>query len=311
MTKFKGLIIIAEPDICKAGRDPFYALVDLLCEEFGFGRMELTKDSKIPSDIDLLINYSNFSDQIVELNRRIKLITWMGDVNISPCPFEQMKQRKRRRKEVYERSDLILLGMRHFFRKKYPQFMDKMIFFPKHYGYYEHFCDVFFNENPKRKCLLSGSTHEDTYPIRSHVRKNIGPGLLDKCITTVPDCRKKRVPLWRHTGKDYAKLLNSYFCCVTDSSIYKCVPGKYYEIPAAGSLLIANRTEDSDLLGFVPGVHYVAVTRGSVIRQIKDCLDYPGKYNQIRKAGMQFVRTCHSPFIRFEKFKRVIRKVMG
>lgn len=311
MARFKGLIIIAEPVVFKAGRDPYYALVDLLCEEYGFGRMELTEDSKIPSDIDLLINYSNTGDQIVELDKRIKLITWVGDVNIPPGTPEQIGSRLKKRIEIYERSDLILSSMGSYFRRKYPQFVYKMIFFPKHYGYYDHFCDVVFNKDPEMKCLLSGSTPEATYPIRAYVKRHANLDLVDRYVSTVPDCMAKEIPMWAYVGEDYVNLLNSYFCCVTDSSIFKCMVGKYFEIPAAGSLLLADRTKDSDEAGFVSGTHYVAVTRSTVLYQIRDCLCYPEKYDRIRREGMMFVRVSHGPSARFEKFKRVIREVIG
>jgi len=302
----KGLIIMAELSKTKVGQEPYRVLAELLSQEYHMPIIELTPNIVIPSDLDLVINYDNVSSQMLNLDQKIKLITWVADVNVSSKGTKrQVKERKQKKDMLFDRSDLIVSGMLSYFKKTYPQHVGKMVFLPKHFGPYSRFCRLPFNKEPKMKCLLSGASH-NPYPMRTFVERYGDKKLIDKHTTPVEGFVQKGIPPWKHTGDDYARWLNSYFCCVTSSSIYNCLVGKYFEIPAVGSLLLANETEDSIAAGFVPGVHYVSVTKETVLDRIKKCIKKPVKYDRIRRQGMMFVRENHSIYQRFAKFKRII-----
>jgi len=109
--------------------------------------------------------------------------------------------------------------------------------------------------------------------------------------------------------EDYVKCLNNYFCCVTGSSKFNYLLAKYFEIPASGSLLLADRTKDSDKVGLVPFKHYVPIDKGNALASIKDCLTRPYKYEEIRKEGMAFVRANHGTRNRLEQFKEILKEL--
>ncbi len=81
---------------------------------------------------------------------------------------------------------------------------------------------------------------------------------------------------------------------------------KYFEISAAGALLLAEQTIDSDSVGLVPGVHYVPVHEGNVVAQVKECIREPEKFEDIRLAGALYVRSHHSVRNRVEQLKEMI-----
>ena len=97
-----------------------------------------------------------------------------------------------------------------------------------------------------------------------------------------------------YVGDSYAKLLHSYFCCATSSSIFNYVVAKHYEICATGSLLLTNETADLKKTGFIPYEHYIPITKENCIEKIKHCLEHPEEYIDIRKEGMKYVRENHS-----------------
>jgi hypothetical protein len=146
------------------------------------------------------------------------------------------------------------------------------------------------------KCLLSGSLNPKVYPLRTFVKNNAGGMVVHK-----PP---------RYVGDDYARLLNSYFCGIATPSIFNYALGKYYEIPAAGSLLLACEIADYGKAGFIPNQHYIPITKSNVISIIKRCLKNPEEYEHIRKRGMKFVRKNHSVTNRMDILKAMFGRLM-
>jgi hypothetical protein len=200
--------------------------------------------------------------------------------------------------EVFQRCDLIVSQSYEYFSKIFPQFLSKMFFLADCFSTHEKYLKFPFNEKPKMKCLLSGSTGQLAYPLRYYILKN-----------KIPQIEHKNS--FFALGEEYPKLLNSYFCCVTCSSIFKYVLTKHLEIPAAGSLLLTNETSDLNRVGFIPYKHYIPITKNDVFQKIKDCLNNPQNYNKIRQEGMIFTRENHSIKNRLELFKEVFNKVMN
>jgi uncharacterized membrane protein YcgQ (UPF0703/DUF1980 family) len=96
---------------------------------------------------------------------------------------------------------------------------------------------------------------------------------------------------------------------LSTSSKFNYVLAKYLEIPAVGSLLIANETNDLKKIGFIAGEHYVSITKENALETIYECLDNPDKYIEIRKNGMGFVRRNHSINNRFEQLKNILNEI--
>ena len=305
----KGLVAMGKTKYIGSGQEGFAGVAEMVKNKLGFNIIQLTPKTKIPSNINLIIS-RYVVPSLVDLDKKIKLITWIGDVNISlKGTAREVKERKDVRKAIFERSDLILSCGYSEFEKDYPQFMNKMIFFPKNFGFVSRFRNIKFNKNPKMKCLLPGSLGLSIYPLRNYIKKHNEKKTIDFGEKIPKKNRKRGTSPWQYAGGNYIKWLNSYFCCVTSSSIFNYVVGKYFEIPATGSLLLANETEDSKRAGFIPYEHFIPVTKKNAISQIEKCLRDPKKFNKIRKAGMRFVKENHSVGNRFEQLKKIIMEM--
>lgn len=280
-------------DIVSENVHIFYAMK----KTFGFD-LKFADEVNVNNGVDVVlmfgVPYHNRPELIpglLDLNKSIKLIMWPGDLqcyNNKVCLANKIK--------VFERCDLIIPFMYEYFVEIYPQFVSKCKFVPKFFAPHERYTKFLFNDNPITKCLLSGSLNKDVYPFRFFI--------VDKRSTYV-DYEPPR-----HVGAEYAKLLHSYFCCVTSSSIFNYVLAKYFEIPATGSLLLANETKDSKRIGFIPYKHYVPITKDDVFIKIKECINNPNDYTNIRKEGMNFVRENHSIVNRIELLRKIFEEII-
>lgn len=89
------------------------------------------------------------------------------------------------------------------------------------------------------------------------------------------------------------KAIYSAFTCASSMN-YTLM--KYFEIPGSGALLFAEKTKEFSELGFVDGVHYVAVTLENYQERMLHYLKGEGheKAEQIRLEGHEFVRQNHT-----------------
>ncbi len=267
---------------------PFYYAI---CDTFGF-KLRYANEVDVASDTDVVVvfgvpyhNRPNLIPGLLDLNKNTKLVMFPSDLqcyNNKLCLENRIK--------VFKRCDLIITPVYEYFMKTYPQFLSKHKFMSNCFSPHKRYMKLPFNDNPKIKCLLSGNFNPKVYPLRAFVKKN-GLGVDYK-----PP---------RYVGDSYAKLLHSYFCCVASSSIFNYVIAKYFEIPATGSLLLANETNDLKRVGFIPHRHYVPINKANALTKISECLKNPDDYTNIRKEGMEFVRKNHSIVNRMEELEEI------
>jgi len=279
-------------NILSANAPFFYVMRDT----FGF---ELRYADKVDVDADTDIvfmfgvpyhNRPKLIPGLLDLDKKIKLVMWPGDIQCygnKLCLENKIK--------VFKRCDLIISPAYEYFVKLYPQFVFKYKFMPKFFSPHDRYVKLPFNSNPKTRCLLSGSLNPQVYPLRSFIKN---AGLVDYAPPV-------------HKGDAYARLLHSYFCCVATSSVFNYVLAKHCEIPATGSLLLANETNDSKKAGFIPNKHYVPITKSNVFETITHCLENPTEYEYIRKEGMKFVRENHSVDNRMDMFKKIFERMVN
>jgi len=301
----KGIIIIPESYKRRIINNQ-RILFEAVKKRIGF-EVQYTNDPSIPSDVDVVIvfgipqhNRPKFLiDYFENLSKKINLIGYIGDIQ---C-YEGQRQCKEDQRRLFERFDLILCGANQRFREWYPQYVNKFIFFLQFFAPYERYGFLELKEKPINQCLLIGGLKKNIYPLRHKIKEKGDPKQI-KVIYAPGGHGASGV-----VGDAYAELLNSYACCIATPSIFDFVIGKHYEIPAAGSLLLAKEVEDLRTVGFKAYEHYVPITEENVFSQIDIVLNNFGDFLEIRKKGMEFVRKNHSIENRFEQLKDLIEGI--
>ena len=103
-------------------------------------------------------------------------------------------------------------------------------------------------------------------------------------------------------------MLNSYFCAIATPAL-KCVVSRYFEIPAVGTLLLAEQVRDFGRLGFVPYRHYGPIVKETVFKRIEICLANPERFTDIRRQTMEVARENHGINSRVKEFKRIMEEL--
>jgi hypothetical protein len=115
----------------------------------------------------------------------------------------------------------------------------------------------------------------------------------------------------KDVGQRYATKINNYRVGFTDSTRYKYVVAKYFEIPATGALLLADDAVAGQLkeLGLIEHRHYLPVTCVDLEEKIRYVLDEKnhGELDEIRKRGQELVWERHKTSDR----ARLIDEVCG
>lgn len=231
-------------------------------------------------------------DDYYTLPKDLKLIGYNTDIHTygyAMCEVEQMLW--------FDRYDLILSDRGQYFRDEYGDYVSKYKFFPD-FIEQEMYIDIPYNSKPLRNFLLSGAMEPDIYPIRNHIRL-----IADDYNIAYASSQFK-------TGKEYPKFLNKFFGCVTDASIFKIALKKYFEIPAAGSLLLAERCQDVDDVGHEPGETYVELDQFDIPAQMNRILDDWRPHLDIIKQGREFVFTHHTQYNRLAEFEEHVEAIL-
>ena len=188
-----------------------------------------------------------------------------------------------------------------------PEYMKKFEWFPHSFGYrsiWEKYSSK--NRFKNNKCLNPGYAGLD-YLMRRELLKY--PELSDSIYHDekyVGNIIVNRRPMF---GEDYVKKLNSYVCCFTCPSRFNYPLAKYFEIPAAGSLLVAKKCKDIEELGFIPNVHYIEVQEDNHIDVIRAILKGENKYDDIVEEGRKLVLENFGIEKRIKQLERIIDEV--
>jgi hypothetical protein len=92
-------------------------------------------------------------------------------------------------------------------------------------------------------------------------------------------------------GPGYARMLNHHLAAFADGARYHYLVAKFFEIPATGTLLLADRTMVPSLrrLGFAEGEHYLSVTiedMEAVIQRVLEAAHRPEIDSMRRRAQL-------------------------
>lgn len=165
--------------------------------------------------------------------------------------------------------------------------------------------NIEFNDNPETKMLLSGAITKE-YPAR---KKMISLMNINKNISRLKHTSNIR-------GKEYIKYINKYICgftcCANKYTPY--IVNKFFEIPSAGSLLLAYDEyvkEPLKELGYIDGINYISCTLDNMEEKINYIVDPKNKIeiDIIRKNGYNFVWKNHKLSDRLIKLNEYIDKL--
>ena len=103
-----------------------------------------------------------------------------------------------------------------------------------------------YKENKKYDVLLAGVISKDVYPLRYKFQKIIKDNLLKNLNTKILSHPGYRIKNVDEQVIRYAKELNKSKLVLSCSSIYKYALAKYVEVPACGSLLLADLPDEQN-----------------------------------------------------------------
>lgn len=153
-----------------------------------------------------------------------------------------------------------------------------------------------YNEEPENAVFLSGAVNQ-SYPLRQRVRELHERGLFPIVEHYHPGYGTFDFENNPSIGPGCARRMNRFRAAFTDASEYGYSVAKYFEIPATGALLVADRAVSGPLrrLGFVDGVHYIGVSNEDLEAKIEYALDENNRdeVNQVRRNGQKLVWQKH------------------
>jgi len=291
----KGVIIL--PTAYKGTAHRAKAMYAKLCKKYKFSLIHSDAPNLDGYDVGIVmcVPYHNRPGLPSGLlDAKCKLIGHFGDLQ---CWGN--KECIKNKKLLFDRYDLLIGTYYEKFKEWYPQYVHKYIHWPQYFGPYERYINLPINPNPKMRCLMIGSGGGKAYPRRSYVIKT-ARSLPDNGRVDV----RKGVPF-----EKYPKYINDYFCGLALSGIYNFPETKYFEIPAAGALLLATEVKELTICGLKPHVHYVPVTKKNVFAQIKKVLDNPQDYMEMRNRVTKFVRENYSDINKVGEFQEIFDRL--
>jgi hypothetical protein len=298
--------------------DQFFILAERITEQYGFELIFASDLLPIAEEAETVFIFAgahgkNLLAQAAHLPEKTKVIFYLGGMH----SFQNLKEKL---SPAMDRADYIFSGCKEWFIRLWPEHAEKFQFLPNFFAPHKRYSGLRMKKKPQMKCLLTGHTGQGTYPFRHFIRNVV-----------------RDVPRWHHTvsvmrhprwqGKDtnglepwelepelndsYARTINNYFCTIATASRFKYALAKVAEIPAAGSLLLAESVPDMDAMGFQSWVTYVPITKQTVFENIADVLEDPEQFRNIRKNGREFARKCHSVENRVGQFGRILERING
>ncbi len=226
----------------------------------------------------------------IKREKSIYKMLYMDDMHDS----NEIRELRCYKKDIFMIFDLILMTYGYCVDK-----FIKRIEKEKIYWFPHSFNEIFrveYNERAEKKILLSGAIN-DTYKMRQRMYE-----LRDKYpIEHLEHPRYGSSKIHKIIGRKYIEYINRYrygfTCCSNENTPY--IVQKFFEIPGAGSLLIAyDRYVKKELeeLGFKDGENYISIDEENMEEKIKYVLDDRNEeeMERIRRNGYEFINKSHT-----------------
>jgi glycosyltransferase involved in cell wall biosynthesis len=311
---YNGTILVPEYSVYPGYASNRYSLLfELIAQRNNFKVMATSSFKKEQQEGKICIAFKSLQHNDIHQNEQVLLLD--NDISIIFYPVDlqhidepTLPEYRPLYERLLKKAVKIICPYKEAFIKAWgnnSETMEKFIWFPHSFGdknvWNKH---NNINNAKKNKCLSPGYAGLD-YEMRRELLKY--PEIADSIYHEekyVENIVVNRKPFF---GEEYVKKLNGYDCCFTCPSRFNYPLAKFFEIPAAGSLLVAKTCNDIKELGFIENVHYISVDEGNYINKIKEILKSPRNYDSIVKQGQDFVLE------KFDIMNRVIQleKIIG
>jgi len=272
-----------------------------LCKKYNFSYLYTDTPNLDKYDIAIIRNVPYHNRPAIPpglLDTKCKLIGEFGDLQC--WDNEECIENK---EILFNRYDILMGAFYDRFMEWYPQHINKYIHFPQYFGPYKKYASLPINPNPKMRCVMAGSYGPRGYPIRNYI--------FEKSITFANNGYIDVSGAGKIPFKEYPEYINSYFCALATGGAFNSAIAKYFEIPAAGTLMLAVEIPELAICGLKPYIHYVPITKEDVFDKVKEVLKNPHDYTGIRDEGTNFVRQNHSDINRVDIFKNVFDRLLS
>lgn len=237
--------------------------------------------------------------------------SWLKCVYLDDIHTKLNSDLNAQRLSVFMNFDCILTPYATLFNKFYPSICVKKVFLVPHFVNNDFYVD--FNNNPANKILLSGVINKYYYPFRFLLYNVAISKKYPIDILKFSDSPSNDFDLYY--GKSYIMKLNGYLVGFATSGNIKLpyVVAKFFEIPAAGALMLAHdELIKSQLLnlGFRSNVHYISITINNLDKIIKFVLNPKNRstIDRIRRQGYDFVWNNHTSNNRANTINKICQK---
>ncbi|XJZ28208.1 glycosyltransferase [Bacillota bacterium Lsc_1132] len=229
-----------------------------------------------------------------------------------PCGaiMHDLKYKRFERSRFFERENI-----RHIFAiyrdaslKLFPQFKDRLIWFPHHVP-----LTIFKDYQLEKEInwLMTGAMFKHLYPVRVKMfeimQRESGfvyhshPGYKNLGDTS------HRVLV----GEEYAKEINRAKMQITCDSIDHFPVMKYFETLACNTLLLATTSQELSDLGFIDGKTFVAVDPSKIYEKGYYYLHHEKERLEIAQRGYEMVRKRHATETRVKYLLEKIQEIIG
>jgi hypothetical protein len=204
--------------------------------------------------------------------------------------------------------DLVFAHYRDAFIHYFPQYKNRLRWLPNHV-----YKPVFHEYKQERTIdyLMMGKVNK-LYPLRMKMYRKMCnmPGFVSHGHPGYKWFSNKEKTS-QFLDEKYAMEINRAKVFLTCGSKYNFAVGKYFEVPACATLLLASGFPELRDLGFIDKKNFVQIDEHNFIDKAKYYLKHRDERKEIRKNGYKFVHSRHTTDIRVREFADMLWKFTG
>lgn len=214
--------------------------------------------------------------------------------------------KKRKYRLLKDNPKYIFTYYRDRFMEYFPEFSDRMIWFPHHVD-----TNIYKDYGEKKSIdfLLMGSIHPRIYPLRTMILETMR-STKGFVYHPHPGYRNFRQDEKALVGERYAREINRAKIFFTCDSKFHYPLNKYFEVLACKTLLLAPTSSELEDLGFKPNQHFVSITKHDFQQKAKYYQQHDAIRERIAAAGYQMVRERHSTKRRAHQFLAIVKEIL-